>query len=320
MIDLRHPASETLYAYEDGGLPAAERRSVERHLNGCAWCRERLVHASELPRALKARYGQEGAPAALRAAVRTQIVPRPGTPSFGPASFGPLRQGTEAWSGEAGLTPDAKGLSWRGGTGASTGRRRIPLRAAIVAAGAFALLLAGVFAIGSGYVLCGGAFAPHRANSAGTGCTPGEPPLLAQLSDAHTRMAQDPTLIQKQGEPAVVAEWFQVTLQQKVHIPALSGLQVSGGRIDSVEGQPAAHVLYQQNGSGAMSLLVWRGAGALTEFTPRDYEGSHVYVGQQGTTTVILWPDNDLRYACVGTAPPDQMLELASHVWRTVSD
>ena len=307
MIDLQHPASETLYAYEDGGLPAAERRGVERHLKGCAWCRERLVHASELPRALRARYGQEGAPAALRAAVRTQIVPRPGTPAFGAA-------------GEAGLTPDAKGLSWRGGTGASTGRRRISLRAASVAAGAFALLLIGVFVLGSGYVLCGGAFAPQRANSAGTECRPGEASLLAQLSEAHARMAQDARLIQKQGEPAVVVGWFQSTLHEKIRVPALAGLQVAGGRIDSVEGQPAAHVLYQQSGSRAMSLLVWRGAGVLAEFTPRDYEGNHVYVGQQGTTTVILWPDDDLRYACVGTAPPDQMLELASHVWRTASD
>jgi anti-sigma factor RsiW len=271
MIDLQHPASETLYAYDDGGLPEAERRGVERHLSGCAWCRERLAHASELPRALKTRYGHEGAPAPLRAAVRAQIQPRPDTPSR------------------------------RGGTDVRTGARRIPLGAAIAAAAVFAMLLAGVFVLGRGLI-------------------PGEPSLLAQLSGLHARMAQDPALIQKQGEPAAVAAWFQSTLQQKIHIPALSGLQLSGGRIDSIEGVPAAHVLYQQNGSQAMSLLVWRGAGSLEAFTSQVYEGNPVYVGRAGTTTVVLWPVGDLRYACVGAEPPDQMLELASHVWRNVSD
>ena len=164
MIDLQHPASETLYAYEGGGLPAAERRGVERHLSGCAWCRERLVRASELPRALKIRYGREGAPAALRAEMRAQMQPRPGE--------------------------------------ARTGTRNFPLRAAIAAAGVFALLLVAAFVIGSGL-------------------TPGEPSLLAQLSDAHARMANDHTLIQKQGEPAVLGEWFQATLQQKIHVPKL---------------------------------------------------------------------------------------------------
>ena len=103
-------------------------------------------------------------------------------------------------------------------------------------------------------------------------------------------------------------------------MPALAGLQVLGARIDTLEGQPAAHVFYQQNGSRAMSLLVWHGSSPLAEFTPRDFDGNHVFVAQLNATTVVLWPDDNLRYACVGAEPPDQMLELASHVWRTVSD
>ena len=181
------------------------------------------------------------------------------------------------------------------------------------------MLLAGVFVLGGSYVLCGGHAPPARTARA-QDARRASTSLLAQLSGSHARMAQDPALIQKQGEPAAVADWFQSTLQQKIHIPALSGLQVSGGRIDSIEGVPAAHVLYQQNGSQAMSLLVWRGAGSLEAFTSQVYEGNQVYVGREGTTTVVLWPVGDLRYACVGAEPPDQMLELASHVWRNVSD
>jgi anti-sigma factor RsiW len=262
MVDLQHPASETLYAYDDGGLTEGERRAVERHLRGCASCRERLAHAADLPHALKARFAAESAPLALRAAVRAQIHGR----------------------------PEARAVT-----------RHVPPLMAVAAAAAVALLLLAA-------VLIGGRL------------TASEQPLLAQLAGAHARLAQDPTLIQKQGEPAVFEEWFQPMLQVKIRVPAMADLQVAGGRIDSIEGQPAAHVLYQRDGSEAMSLLVWRGAGALSEFTPREYDGNHVYVGQQGTVTVILWPVDGLRYACVGTEPPEQMLELAAHVWRTVSD
>jgi anti-sigma factor RsiW len=285
-MDSQHPASETLYAYADDGLSEAERRGIERHLGGCTWCQERLAHASDLPRALKARFSAEGAPEALRAAVRAQIQVRPDGPRVRHRRATPAKG-----AGRADWRPRA------GGPAARAGARRVPLAIAVAALGAGVLLL---FAA----VLIGGRF------------TGNEQPLLDQLTGAHARMADDRALIQKQGEADVYGAWFQSILQEKIRVPALTGLQVAGGRIDSIEGRPAAHVLYQQNGAQAMSLLVWRGAAPLGGFTARTYEGNQVYVGQQGTTTVILWPDDDLRYACVGAAPPEQMLEIAARVWR----
>ncbi len=81
-----HLSREQLYEYDDGVLPAVERRAVERHLENCAECQARLARSAALPRALKEQLGGTHAPVSLRLALRRELTARdPGPGRLPPA-------------------------------------------------------------------------------------------------------------------------------------------------------------------------------------------------------------------------------------------
>ncbi len=71
-----HLSREQLYEYDDGVLPAVERRAVERHLQTCPQCQAQFERSSALVHVLKQQLTSTHAPPSLRAAIREQLTAR----------------------------------------------------------------------------------------------------------------------------------------------------------------------------------------------------------------------------------------------------
>jgi hypothetical protein len=84
--------------------------------------------------------------------------------------------------------------------------------------------------------------------------------------------------------------------------------------VDKIDNQVAAHVLYQQTSTTALSIFVWRGDFSTGNLAPRQVNGDPYYVGAQSGETVVLWRERDVNYACVGEVTPEAVLELAARV------
>lgn len=252
-----HLSHEKLYAYDDGVLPAVERRAVERHLATCATCRARLAHSAAVLRTLKRQLGSDRAPPSLRTAIRRQIGEHD------------ARRGSGLWS---------------------------PAHVLALASIFGVILLAAIVAVAS---------VPSRA------------PLVAQLAEGHRQLAQGPERVDVQGDAAALSTWLGAQMHEPIALPTTEGFSITGGRMETIDGQMAAHVLYRQETAATMSLFVWRGAISTGNMESRELNGAHFYVGSQGAQTVVLWLDHDLNYACVGDAAPDAMLDLAWRAWRS---
>jgi anti-sigma factor RsiW len=147
----------------------------------------------------------------------------------------------------------------------------------------------------------------------------GQPPtLLGELAAAHAQLAQDPALVQVRGDAGAISAWFAPVLHEQITAPDIQGLQLVGGRLDQIEGQPAANLVYRQDDGATMSLLVWRGSAPLSEFASQTYERGRFYVGAQDGQTVIIWPVDDVRYACVSAESAERVLDMAGRVRRSL--
>ena len=145
------------------------------------------------------------------------------------------------------------------------------------------------------------------------------PPLLGQLAEIHARLAQDPRQLQVRGAATAVSEWFQQNLQQQIRVPVVEGFQLLGGRLEQIEGLPAAHLLYQQDDSSTLSLLVWQGTEPLTQLASQEYESGRFYTGSLAGESVVIWPVGNMRYACVSSDAPERLLDVAGKVRRNLT-
>ena len=258
---MQHLPDELLYSYADEILPEAERQEATRHLRACALCQTRLARSRAVTRALKTQLGQELAPPALRASLRS-LAAAPDNPRAGARNVPRARLGA-----------------------AALGLGVVALMAAFF-----------VFARGAGQ----------------------SPALLGQLVEAHAQFARDAAPLQVRGDSGAIRDWFAPVLHEQIMVPDIAGLKLEGGRIDRIEGQPAANLVYRQDDAATMSLLVWRGSAPLTEFASQAYERGIFYVGAQDGQTVIIWPVGDVRYACVSAEPAERVLDMAGKVRRSI--
>lgn len=143
------------------------------------------------------------------------------------------------------------------------------------------------------------------------------PLLVAQLVEGHRQLARETERVQVQGDAAALGTWLEAQLHEPTALPTPDGFNILGGRMENIDGQMVAHMLYSQANAAAMSLFVWRGAVSTANMESRELDEGRFYVGSEGAETVVLWRDHDLNYACVGEAAPDAMLDLARHVWRS---
>jgi anti-sigma factor RsiW len=137
--------------------------------------------------------------------------------------------------------------------------------------------------------------------------------LVGQLVEKHRQLAREPQSIQTPGD-AGLSTWMDAQVNERIDLPALEGFSLAGGRVDKVDGQLAAHVLYQQTSTTALSIFVWRGDFSTDNLAPRQVNGDPYYVGAQSGETVVLWRERDVNYACVGEVKPEAVLELAARV------
>jgi anti-sigma factor RsiW len=148
----------------------------------------------------------------------------------------------------------------------------------------------------------------------------GAPRLVAQLTEAHRQLAQEPERIQVEGDAVGFSTWLEQQVHERVDLPTPDGFSRVGGREENVNGQLAAHILYRQADGATMSVFIWRGTIATTNLAPREVAGDQFYLGTQFAETVVLWPERDLAYACVGQVPPEGLLDLAARVRRSDND
>ena len=83
------------------------------------------------------------------------------------------------------------------------------------------------------------------------------------------------------------------------------GLQLLGGRLLPLHGEPAAQLMYEDASGGRYTLFVTRGRGEDTAFR----------VIEQNGVGAFYWVDHDTAYALIGSAPRDRLLEISREIY-----
>ena len=138
--------------------------------------------------------------------------------------------------------------------------------------------------------------------------------LLAQLAINHEQLAQDSRPLQMQGDAATLSAWLADAMHESIRVRAPEPWTLMGARMETMDGRATAHILYRQLTTGTMSLFIWRGPIATGALEQRQEDSGLYIIGTHDAETIVLWPDGDLNYACVGAAPPETVLVLAAQI------
>lgn len=136
--------------------------------------------------------------------------------------------------------------------------------------------------------------------------------LAGELAATHTLFAHDDTLLEVAGDPAAVAAWFGDKVPFPVATPDVPGYELQGGRLVTVDGRPAAMVVYENEAAQQYVSLVTFAApvGDLAGLTTSDVFAT----GTQGEVAVAIWSEGDLRHALVADGSQADVLRLATAV------
>jgi anti-sigma factor RsiW len=153
-----------------------------------------------------------------------------------------------------------------------------------------------------------GAFAGAGATALAAGLAvlailpPAPASLVQSVADAHTQALIRGRMIEvASSDHHTVKPWFagRIALSPPVRDFAAEGFGLTGGRLDTVAGRPAAVVVYQ-HGRHSVDLFVWSDRG-----------GSLPAAGVRHGYRAMFWRSGDLDFAAVSdTAAP----ELANFV------
>jgi anti-sigma factor RsiW len=101
--------------------------------------------------------------------------------------------------------------------------------------------------------------------------------------------------------------WLSRRLDRPLQAPDLGrfGLQLLGGRLLPLQGEPAAQLMYEDGSGGRYTLFVTRGRGEDTAFR----------VAEQNGVSAFYWVDHDTAYALIGSAPRERLLEISREVF-----
>jgi anti-sigma factor RsiW len=110
------------------------------------------------------------------------------------------------------------------------------------------------------------------------------------------------------GDIPELEKWFGARLQRKLVVPDLSskGLTMQGGRLQVIDGRPAAQFVY----NSAEGELV----GLVIAFT--DSRDISVTVAKRKDTNIVFWRKSGYAYAFVGHAEPAALRALAEQAYR----
>ncbi len=256
-----------LYPYLDDELGAAERRTIEAHLAGCAACREPVVREREFRRRVIVPLEREAAPPVLRAVVEHLVQTR-------------LRTGRRGRGGDGGGTRDGRRGMER------TARRRVALWAAAAV-------------LGLGLVVTGGWFAakPVQATSLAVAA-------VAQ-HDRFMRGLLEPEVAGP--SQARIDGWLRQRLDFPVSFPelpaqaAVSQVALLGARLTYLGGTQAAFLMYAYQGEKISLFALPREAAAIRTNTALTVGRTTFYYRPQAGYEVMAWTHGDVSYILIST-------------------
>jgi anti-sigma factor RsiW len=207
-------AEHLIDAYVDDELGAPHAQEVQAHLEGCAACRRLLAARTELRATLRAHLARHAAPAALRERILAAIPTTAATPA--------VERGAERAPPPYSPRPEVQAAPfWR----------RPPFAALLSGlAGAVAACLLTVAVILHWHAL-----------------DDGNDRLLAELVDNHTRaLFTNHAMDVASTDQHTVKPWFAGKLNFSPSVEDLgqAGYPLLGGRLDYVQGRPAAALVY----------------------------------------------------------------------------
>src|SRR5216684_1074337 len=272
---MRCAESLRVQAYFDAEVDAVSAADIERHIEHCAECRALLQELEQVRSVLRRDSAYARTPPELRAKIMRALDQED-------AAEAPVAAGAPAQAG----TPLPRETPRPTGTPRSSGRISSNWRTRPFWAGALG---------GAGGTAIAAAFAfllltPRLTN-----------PLLDELVSAHVRSLMPSHLIDVVStDKHTVKPWFagHADVSPVVADFEPQGYRLIGGRVDYLEHQRSAVVVYQ-HGAHVINVFSWGGQGRAL---PADVTRSGYHLA--------FWKAGDLEYCAVSDTGWDELLGL----------
>lgn len=135
---------------------------------------------------------------------------------------------------------------------------------------------------------------------------PGQTPLLGAVIDSHVRslMADHLTDVQT-SDRHTVKPWLShhIDVSPPVKELASEGFPLVGGRLDYIDGHPAAVVVYR-HAKHVINLFAWASSGADAPLRTEVRQGFNI----------VRWRKDGIAYAAVSDVEADQLMAFARDV------
>jgi anti-sigma factor RsiW len=280
---VRCAESLRVQAYFDAEVDALSAADIERHTEHCAECRALLQDLEQVRSVLRRDLGVVRTPPALRAKIMSALDQES-------AADAPAAEGSSAAERASAIerAPAIERASVTGGAAAVTRRERI--------SPAWRMRPFWVGALGGvGGTAMAAAFAfllllPRLSN-----------PLLDELASAHLRSLMPSHLIDVVStDKHTVKPWFagHADVSPAVADFEPQGYRLIGGRVDYLEHQRSAVVVYQ-HGAHVINVFSWAGRERAL---PADVTRSGYHFA--------FWQTGDLKYCAVSDTGWDELLGL----------
>ncbi len=277
---------ELLAAFAANELDALSSLGVEKHLGGCADCREQWRWEQEVSGSLQRM---------------TAIVPAPSAALLARVSKPPRVAGEERAGAEVGFSLFA-------------GRFRV--RVALVAAAAAALLLL-LAAVGGGFLTRRAEWRKSPGVSSAAAPTPA---LLAFVANHVRSLSESPSSEQFNGEnPAAAAAWLEARLPHAARGPRQvpADFRLVGARICRAGREPAGVLIYEHAGQRVSCFISPPNAPAVT--SPDEpggrlvalADGRQVVCGRCRGSSFAAWEERGFFYTLVADLPEAALIAFA---------
>jgi len=284
---VRCAESLRVQAYFDAEVDAVSAADIERHLQHCAECRALLQDLEQVRTVLRRDSAYVRTPSLLRAKIMSALDQENAAET--PVAEGtPAAEGTGAQRG----APPLEGTSALEGLLALVGtprpRERVSPKGRIRPFWVGALSGAGGAAIAATFAFL--LLVPRFTN-----------PLLDELVSAHVRSLMPSHLIDVEStDKHTVKPWFagHADVSPVVADFEPQGYRLIGGRVDYLEHQRSAVVVYQ-HGAHVINVFSWAGRGRAL---PADLTRSGYHLA--------FWQAGDLEYCAVSDTGWDELLGL----------
>jgi len=284
---VRCAESLRVQAYFDGEVDAVSAADIERHLEHCAECRALIQDLEQVRTVLRRDSAYVRTPPLLRAKIMSALD-QENAAETPVAERTPAVEGAPAAEGAA--AAEGSALSRGAGLPRATPRpsERIPPKRRMRPFWVGAFSGAGGAAVAATFAFL--LLVPRFTN-----------PLLDELVSAHVRSLMPSHLIDVVStDKHTVKPWFagHADVSPVVADFESQGYRLIGGRVDYLEHQRSAVVVYQ-HGAHVINVFSWAGQGRAL---PADMTRSGYHLA--------FWKAGDLEYCAVSDTGWDELLDL----------